>query len=83
MKKQFKKELIMIEGNERNFQTSRYSRVSAHQSCNVNFRITNKITILSDNLIGHEGHHIMQEIGNYSRKVNLIPNDMEKIWLLC
>ena len=38
-------------------------RGSAHQDCNLNFRITDKIPVIFHNLRGYDSHFIMQEIG--------------------
>ena len=67
-------------------------RGSAHQDCNLNFRITDKIPVIFHNLRGYDSHFIMQEIGaivkkhTYTNKkgekcqmnINAIPNNMEK-----
>ena len=41
--------------------TGRY-RGSAHQSCNLNFKVTKKIPLVFHNLRGYDGHLIMQQI---------------------
>ncbi|XP_068720593.1 uncharacterized protein [Montipora capricornis] len=38
-------------------------RGSAHQDCNLNFRLTEKIPVIFHNLRGYDSHFIMQEIG--------------------
>ena len=43
-------------------------RGSAHQDCNLNFRITDKIPVIFHNLRGYESHFIMQEIGEIAKK---------------
>ena len=67
-------------------------RGSAHQDCNLNFQITDKIPVIFHNLRGYDSHFIMQEIGEivekhkYTNKkgekcqmnINAIPNNMEK-----
>ena len=71
--------------------TGKY-RGSAHQDCNLNFRITDKIPVVFHNLRGYDSHFIMQEIGEIVKKqtytnkkgekcqmnINAIPNNMEK-----
>ena len=67
-------------------------RGSAHQDCNLNFRLTYKIPVIFHNLRGYDSHFIMQEIGEIVKKhtftnkkgekcqmnINAIPNNMEK-----
>ena len=69
-----------------------FYRGSAHQDCNLNFQITDKIPVIFHNLRGYDSHFIMQEIGEivkehtYKNKkgkekqmnINAIPNNMEK-----
>ena len=71
--------------------TGKY-RGSAHQDCNLNFRLTDKIPVIFHNLRGYDSHFIMQEIGEIVKKhkytnkkgdecemsINAIPNNMEK-----
>ena len=71
--------------------TGKY-RGSAHQDCNLNFKLTNKIPVVFHNLKGYDSHFIMQEIGEIVKKnayfdekgkkhemnINIIPNNMEK-----
>ena len=71
--------------------TGKY-RGSAHQDCNMNYRLTDKIPVIFHNLKGYDSHFIMQTIGEIANKhtynnkkgevkhmdVNVIPNNMEK-----
>merc|ERR1711911_488777 len=71
--------------------TGKY-RGSAHQDCNINYRITDKIPVFFHNLRGYDSHFIMQQIGKIAKKhsyknkkgevkemnINVIPNNMEK-----
>ena len=57
--------------------TGKY-RGSAHQDCNVNFRLTDKIRVIFHNLRGYDSHFIMQEIDKFNMDINVIPNSMEK-----
>ena len=71
--------------------TGKY-RGSAHQDCNLNFSLTQKIPVVFHNLKGYDSHFIMQEIGEIVKKnayfdekgkkhemnINIIPNNMEK-----
>ena len=67
-------------------------RGSAHQDCNLNFRLTDKIPVVFHNLRGYDSHFLMQEIGEIVKKhtytnnkgvecqmnINAIPDNMEK-----
>ena len=67
-------------------------RCSAHNQCNRDFTITNKIPVIFHNLKGYDSHFIMQEIGKIietntyvdrkgetrQHKINVIPNNMEQ-----
>ena len=67
-------------------------RGSAHQDCNLNFQINDKIPVIFHNLRGYDSHFIKQEIGEIVKKhtytnkkgekcqmnINAIPNNMEK-----
>ena len=72
--------------------TGKY-RGSAHEDCNLNYSMTNKIPVVFHNLQGYDSHFIMQEIGNivkknayfdkegkkvYEMSINVIPCNMEK-----
>ena len=71
--------------------TGKY-RGSAHQDCNLNFQITDKIPVIFHNLCGYDSHFIMQNIGEIVKKntyknkngeekqysIDAIPNNMEK-----
>ena len=67
-------------------------RGSAHQDCNLNFRLTDIIPVIFHNLRGYDSHFIMQNSGEIVKKhtytnkkgekcqmnINAIPNNMEK-----
>jgi hypothetical protein len=57
--------------------TGKY-RGAAHQSCNLNLRLTKKIPVVFHNLRGYDSHLIMEEIGKFNEKINVIANNMEK-----
>ena len=57
--------------------TGKY-RGSAHTDCNLSYRLTNKIYVIFHNLSGHNSYLIMQEIGEFNKDSNVIPNNMEK-----
>ena len=42
--------------------TGKY-RGSAHQDCNLNFKLTDKVPVIFHNLKGYDSHFIMQQIG--------------------
>ena len=43
-------------------------RGSAHQECNLKFRLTDRIPIIFHNLQGYDSHLIMQRIGEIAKK---------------
>ena len=57
--------------------TGKY-RGSAHRVCNINLKLNHKILIVFHNLKNYDSHLIMQELGKFSLKVNVIPNGLEK-----
>ena len=57
--------------------TGKY-RGSAHWSCNINLKLTEKVPEIFHNLRGYDSHLIRQEIGNSDVKINVIPNALEK-----
>ena len=57
---------------------ARKYRDSAHWSCNINLKLTKKVPVIIHNLRGYGSHLIMQEIGKFNIKVNVIPNGLEK-----
>ena len=56
--------------------TEKY-RGSAHNTCNISFRLSNKIPIIFYNLGEYVDHLIMQEIGKFNKTINVIPNNIE------
>ena len=71
--------------------TGKYRR-SAHEACNWNFKLTDKIPVIFHNLRGYDSHLIMQQIADVAKKntlknkkgdkcqlmTNAILNNMEK-----
>ena len=51
---------------------------AAHWSCNVNLKLTKKVSIIFHNLKGYDSHLIMNEIGKCNVKVDAMPNVLEK-----
>ena len=57
--------------------TGKY-RESAHTDCNLSYRLTNKIYVIFQYRKGYDSHLIMQEIGEFNKYINVIPNTIEK-----
>ena len=71
--------------------TGKY-RGSAHQDCNINYRLTDKICVIIHRLKGYDSHFIMKTIGEIANKhiyknkkgeekqmdISVISNNMEK-----
>ena len=57
---------------------TRKYRDSVHWSCNVNLKLSKKVSVIFHNLKGYDSHLIKQEIGNFDIKVFFIPNGLEK-----
>ena len=53
-------------------------RDSAHRDCNTNLRLNHRIPIVFHILKNYDSHLIMQELGEFDVKVNVIPNGLEK-----
>ena len=78
-KQHFNKKLVMTEDDETDFEkttkrvrdhchiTGKY-RGSAHNDCNVIFKLTKKIPVIFHNLRGHDSHFIMQQIEEIAKK---------------
>ena len=56
--------------------TGKY-RGSAHRDCNINVKSNHKIPVFH-NLKDYDSHLIMQELGKFSLKINVILNGLEK-----
>ena len=57
--------------------TGKYSG-SAHINCNVNVKLNPKILVLSHNLKRYDSHLVMQELGKFNLKMNVISNGLKK-----
>ena len=57
--------------------TGKY-RGSAHRDCNINVKLNHKIPVVFHNLKNYDSHLIMQELGKFNLKINVIPNGLEK-----
>ena len=53
-------------------------RGSAQKDCNINVKLIHKIPIVLHNLKKYDLHLIIQEIGKFNFKINVIPNGLEK-----
>ena len=51
--------------------TGKY-RGSAHRDCNINVKLNHKIPFVFDNLKNYDSHLIMQELGKFNLKINII-----------
>ena len=53
--------------------TGKY-RDSAHNKCNIDLQLIKKIPVLFHTLQNHDSRLIMQGLGNFNFKINVIPN---------
>ena len=53
-------------------------RESAHRDCNINVKLNHRIPVVFNNLSNYDSHLIMQELGKFNLKINVIPNGLEK-----
>ena len=53
-------------------------RGAAHFSCNANFKISRKVSVVFHNLKGYDGHLIMKELSNFDVSIDVIPCGLEK-----
>ena len=53
-------------------------RGAACNDCNLKLRLTRKIPVIFHNLRGYDSHLLMQKLGQFNKKINIIPNNMEK-----
>ena len=53
--------------------TGKY-RGSVHKDCNINVKLNHKIPVVFHNLKNYDSHLIMQELGKFNLKINVIPN---------
>ena len=53
-------------------------RGAAHQSCNPNFQLTKRISVIFHNLKGYDSHLIFSVLHKFNLKINIIPNGLEK-----
>ena len=53
-------------------------RGTAHESCNLNFQLTNKVPVIFHNLRSYDSHFIFNELDKFDVKIKVIPNGLEK-----
>ena len=53
-------------------------RVSAHWSCNVNFKMTKNVSVIFNNLEDYDCHLILKELSKFNVKTSVILNGLEK-----
>ena len=51
---------------------------SVHRDCNINLKLNHKIPVVFHNRKNYDSHLIMQELGKFNLKLNVIPNGLEK-----
>ena len=51
---------------------------SVHRDCNINVKLNHKISIVFQNLKNYDSHLIMQELGKFNFKINVIPTILER-----
>ena len=54
-------------------------RGSAHRDCNIKVKLNDKTPVVFHNLKNYDSHLIMQELGKFNLKINVIPNDWKTI----
>ena len=53
-------------------------RVTAQRSCNLNFQLTKKVSVIFHNLRGYNSHLIFSKLDKLNVKIDVIPNGLEK-----
>ena len=53
-------------------------RGAAHESCNLNLKLTKNVPVIFHNLRGYDSHLIFNELDKFDVKVKVIPNGLEK-----
>ena len=57
--------------------TGKY-RGSEHRNCNINLKLNHKTPVVFHNIKHYVSQFIMQELGKFNLKRNVIPNKLEK-----
>ena len=68
-----KSEIIVINGRYRGS-----AHISINIDININIKLNHKIPIVFHHLKNYDPHIIMQELGKFYFKINVIPNRLEK-----
>ena len=50
----------------------------AQRDCNIKFKLNNKIPVVFQSLQNYDTLLILQELGKFNLKINIIPNGLEK-----
>ena len=62
-----------------NVKVRHHCHIAAHRDCNINLGLENyEIPMESHNLKYYNAHLIMQKLGKFDFKINIIPNGLEK-----
>ena len=56
---------------------TRKYRGTAHRDCNINLKLNQKIPAVFHNLKNYDSHPIMQKLGKFNLKINVIPNGLQ------
>ena len=94
MKKPFHKNLVMSAEEEEEFERSEIcwicgkmieddkvrdnDRGAAHWSCNINLKMSKKLSVIFHNLRGYDSHLIFKELSKFNCSIDVIPNGLEK-----
>ena len=57
-------------------------RSSTYRDCNINIKLNHRIPIVFYNLNNYDSHFITQKIDKFNLKINVIPNELRKIYEL-
>ena len=66
-----------VKGKDHFHITGKY-RSSVHRDCNINLKLNHKIPVVFYNLKNYDFDLIMQELGKFILKINVISNGLEK-----
>ena len=51
---------------------------AVHRDCNINVKLNDKIPVIFHNLKNCNSNLILQELGKFNLKINIIPNVLQK-----